>query len=85
MNLVVHVFNFSFSILLLDGFACTFSGANALATEYMGSFRICFHFKVDSLTLLVELGVDSLFYDHITDDGLGFLSLNIEELAQLLK
>ena len=85
MNLLVHIFNFSFSILLVDGLARTLSGANALATENVGSFRICLHFKVDGLTLLIELGLDSLFYDHVADDGLSFLCLNIQELTQLLE
>lgn len=53
MNLLIHIFDFSFSILLVDRFACTFGGANTLATEHVGSFSICLHFKVDSLTLLI--------------------------------
>ena len=85
MNFLVHIFNFSFSILLVDGLAHTLSGANAVSTENVRSFRIFLHLKVDSLTLLIELGLDSMFYDHVVDDGLSFLCLNIEKLDQLLE
>ena len=58
-------------------------GGGPLASSYLHALGFDNGLKFDGACDLVELGSDSVFRDHLTDDALGFAGVDVQELAQL--